>query len=366
MENMKIRVNPLPAPTWRWLRINDTEIQLPDEVTESLVETSVPEVKTGTFDEREFEILQNVETGMGGAFKDFTSAAPVDPFLFKIAEGEKAKEPLSFRIYLTGTESTVNRFYFSAPENSEYTVVMYLTAEEAAVEASGLSATLDARFFVGQGAKLRLVQVFDQPQQMSAYSDVGAHVEKAGSFEVLQIALKGAKTFLGVAADLAETEAHLGIETAYQAEAGQHVDLNYVARHRGKKTTTDMEVKGVLWEGASKSCRATVDFIRGCKESKGVEREDVLLLGENVVNKTIPLILCQEEDVEGEHGATIGDLSDEILWYFRSRGIDDETAYQLMARGRLLGSIRKIPEDKLRRELLERLQESEADTAEEA
>ena len=95
-----------------------------------------------------------------------------------------------------------------------------------------------------------------------------------------------------------------------------------------------------------------IDFIRGCKGAKGDEREDVLLLGEDIVNKTIPLILCQEEDVEGAHGATIGDLSEEILWYFRSRGIDDETASELIATGRLLGSVRKIPEKELRDTIL--------------
>ncbi len=361
MTDMNIRVNPLPAPTWRWLRVNDTEIMIPSEVTEALAETTLPQVETGTFEEGEYTVLQNMETGMGEPFREFTAAAPVDPFLFKIGEGAKAEAPLVFRIYLTGTESTVNRFCFSAPENSEYTVVMYLTGEESAKGEAALSATLDTRFIVGRGARVRLVQIFDQPEQMAAYSDVGAHVEQAGSFEVLQIVLGGAKNILGIAADLAEKDAHLGIETAYQAEAGQHVDLNYVSRHHGVETTTEMSIRGVLWEGASKNCRATVDFIRGCKGSKGSEREDVLLLGENVVNKTIPLILCQEEDVEGEHGATIGDLSDEILLYFRSRGIDDETAYRLMARGRLLGSIRKIPENSLRKELLDRLQEGEAE-----
>lgn len=51
----------------------------------------------------------------------------------------------------------------------------------------------------------------------------------------------------------------------------------------------------------------------GCAGAKGTEREDVLLLGDDIVNQTIPLILCAEEDVEGNHGASMGDLDDATL-----------------------------------------------------
>lgn len=50
------------------------------------------------------------------------------------------------------------------------------------------------------------------------------------------------------------------------------------------------------------------------------------MLGEDAVNKTVPVILCAEENVEGTHGATIGEMDDDTRFYFGSRGIDRETA----------------------------------------
>ena len=50
-------------------------------------------------------------------------------------------------------------------------------------------------------------------------------------------------------------------------------------------------------------------------------------------NKTVPLILCAEENVEGTHGASIGGLSPEMLYYFASRGIDQAAAEEIMAGG---------------------------------
>jgi Fe-S cluster assembly scaffold protein SufB len=98
-----------------------------------------------------------------------------------------------------------------------------------------------------------------------------------------------------------------------------------------------------------------VDFITGCVEAKGVENEDVLLLDEDAVNKTVPLILCTEEAVEGEHGATIGKLSDEILFYLNTRGIEEKMAYKLISAGRMASIINLIPKESLRKEIYEEI-----------
>ena len=52
-------------------------------------------------------------------------------------------------------------------------------------------------------------------------------------------------------------------------------------------------------------------------------------------NKTIPLILCTEEDVKGSHGASIGELEQGMLFYFEARGISREEAEKIVAKARL-------------------------------
>ena len=84
-------------------------------------------------------------------------------------------------------------------------------------------------------------------------------------------------------------------------------------------------------ERAKKVFRGTIDFKRGSAGSVGSENETVLLLGEDAENKTVPVILCAEENVEGSHGATIGELDEDTLFYFASRGID-RAAVERLAR----------------------------------
>ena len=59
------------------------------------------------------------------------------------------------------------------------------------------------------------------------------------------------------------------------------------------------------------------------------------MLGDDAVNKTVPLILCAEENVVGNHGATIGQLDADTLFYFESRGIAREQAEEILARAAL-------------------------------
>ena len=73
-------------------------------------------------------------------------------------------------------------------------------------------------------------------------------------------------------------------------------------------------------------------------------------MDETVRNRTVPLILCAEEDVEGAHGASIGRIDDEQVFYMQSRGIPTDKIYELMAKARIGQIVAKIgDEDTVRR-----------------
>ena len=185
--------------------------------------------------------------------------------------------------------------------------------------------------------------------------DVEWNVGKTGEYYptgiLADVILGGKNVNAGCLACLKGDKASFYERTGYKAETGAKYDFNYVARHEGKKTEADIHANGVMYQDSYKLMRQTIDFLRGCSESKGAEREEVLLMDENLVNKSIPLILCKEEDVEGEHGASIGKISDEILFYLRARGLSDESIYDLMANGKILTVISEIDDAEYEKKL---------------
>lgn len=122
--------------------------------------------------------------------------------------------------------------------------------------------------------------------------------------------------------------------------------MNYVALHEGKKSVSEIRTDGVLHENARKLFRGTIDFKKGAAGAVGNEKEDVLLLDDDVVNQTIPLILCAEEDVEGNHGATIGKLDEDLVFYLESRGMALAEIYKMMAKARIDAVLRFVPDEK--------------------
>ena len=104
---------------------------------------------------------------------------------------------------------------------------------------------------------------------------------------------------------------------------------------RAVPTRAEVSESGALDDAARKTLRATIDLVHGARGSKGNEAESVLVLGDDVVNKTMPVILCDEDDVAGNHGATIGHVRDEQLFYLACRGLDQNAAEDLFVRAKL-------------------------------
>ena len=119
--------------------------------------------------------------------------------------------------------------------------------------------------------------------------------------------------------------------------------MNYLVRCIAKKVFCNMVVKGTLQDKAQKIYRGSIDFKGGCKGAEGEEIEDVLVLSKDAINKSIPLILCDEEDIAGEHASTIGKLSKEILFYMQQRGISKTEAEKIMTEAKIRDVASAIP-----------------------
>ena len=81
--------------------------------------------------------------------------------------------------------------------------------------------------------------------------------------------------------------------------------------------------------------------------------EETLLLSPKAVNKSLPVILCDEEDVEGEHGATIGRLSADMLFYMQTRSISQKMAEELLSKAKVQAAVDLIESQSVKDEILD-------------
>lgn len=174
-----------------------------------------------------------------------------------------------------------------------------------------------------------LVALHDNEQYLDS---MGIKAEKHARVSIRQYVLGGALSALGTNVTLNGDRSRVDATLRYLVRDQEQLDVGYLVPVQGRHSRAHLDLTGVLAEGARKSLRATIDLKHGCKGSKGAEKETVLVTGNHVENKTLPIILCDEDDVEGSHGAAIGSISPEQLSYLADRGLDEKESLALFTR----------------------------------
>ena len=141
------------------------------------------------------------------------------------------------------------------------------------------------------------------------------------------------------------------VAALYLGTQSRRIDMNYVINQGAKRTEAEMEVHGALLGESDKIFRGTLNFLEGAKGSVGRENEEVMLLSPNVRNRSVPLMLSHEDDVDGHHAVSIGKMDEEKLFYLMCRGMDLAEARQLVVEAAFHPILSRIREDELRREV---------------
>lgn len=142
------------------------------------------------------------------------------------------------------------------------------------------------------------------------------------------------------------------LNTIYLGKEDQIFDLNYIGELRGEKTNINIEVQGALKDNAKKHFKGTIDFKKGCKKAKGNENESCMMLSENAKSLALPMLLCSEEDVEGNHSTSSGKIGEKELFYIMSRGLEEKEAMKLMVKARFNKILEAIKDAELKEQII--------------
>lgn len=337
-QKLNMKVNPLPVRTWNWLGMNETTLEQA-VMTEGDIKIDIPEtiVQVEDFD-NDFD---SVSTGMGSDMNKLIYLSNIETQVFQTLKEKKEKKALKLHFYYEDKAQDLNVIGLDLKENSEMIVIMDYTSSKKGQGTIGVQTKIRAE----KNAKLCLVQIQCLGDGFCCMNDIGAICQEGAEIQVIDLILGGKSTYVGCKTKLEGDRSILKADIGYLIDHQDCLDMNYVALHEGKNTVSEIHASGVLRDQAFKLFRGTIDFQRGCAGAQGEESEDVLLLDDTIINQTIPLILCAEEDVQGNHGATIGKLDEELLFYLESRGICQKEIYEMMAKARIDTICRKIPDE---------------------
>ena len=323
---MSYRVNTIPMTTWNHLKVN----YAPEVFEKGANRTDKLESYTVS------PVFDDMISGAGVDFDNDVKANASVVRTKSVAAKKGAKT------FISEYKAGVVRECLEALEGSETELVQIIASENEE------QLDLLTQIYAHKDSKIKLYILNLSGNRSDVRHSVAIRAEENADVEVVRIAMGGLHALYGIRSELIGDNSRCNVTTAYLADNDEVLDINDSSIFYGKETFSEIKATGLLSGRAYKTLRETVDFKRGCVHAIGHEGEDTVMLSDEVINLTTPLILCGEEWVEGMHAATTTRLDDDMLFYLRSRGLPLRDAKHLIIESRFSPAVDLISNKKIK------------------
>jgi Fe-S cluster assembly protein SufD len=251
--------------------------------------------------------------------------------LVHVPKGVVLEKPLYVRI-VNSTEggSLFWRLLVIADEGSRFSLV-----EEYASASPALSGYSNAavELFIEQGAKLEYVSVQNYSQETWHFATHHARVERDAELDWVAGGFGSKKGKIRIQNDLNGQGATSRVTGAYFADGNQHLDYDTFQEHIAPNTESDFAFKGALRDTASTVWRGMIRVEPDAQKTNAYQENRNLLLSPKAHADSIPGLEIMANDVRCTHGATLGRVDRDMLFYLMARGLSRAEAERLIVRG---------------------------------
>ena len=357
MENLKL--NETPVRTARNFRINNMKLE----------NIEVPEV-IPTFenviiigDTSKINIEQNADNTntnlVYGLSEELTNQVKHEAnqkikLNINNTQNEKLKEKVEAEIdfkFDDENAALIDNIEITANENTKSTVIIKYTSNQE--NESYHNGIIKAK--AEKNAELNIILVNLMNTKSNNFLAIENEFEENAKINYTIVDFGGKHSITNYYSNLLGDNCDNQLNTIYLGKENQVFDLNYIGELRGKKSNIDIEVQGALKDTSKKHFKGTIDFKKGCKKATGNENEACMLLSDTAKSIALPMLLCSEEEVEGNHSSSAGKIGEKELFYIMSRGFELKEAMKLMVRARFNQILEKIEKKELREEILQEI-----------
>jgi Fe-S cluster assembly protein SufD len=272
----------------------------------------------------------------GGAFvhvpKGVELSAPVQLLFISTAEAEAATFPRVLIVAERDSRLDLIETYASVGDAT------YLT--DAVVEV-----------FVGEGARVTHYKVQDEGAAAFHVASTRAELSRSSYYDLTTVTLGAQLSRHNIEILLGSEGAECRVDGLYIVGTGQHADTHSLIDHRVPNCASRQNYKGIL-DGRSRAVFNGRVFVR--EDARGTDAEQSnknLLLSREARVDTKPQLEIYNDDVKCSHGATVGQLDEDELFYLLSRGLHTDLARNLLTYGFAEEVVERVKFESIRAQL---------------
>ncbi len=277
------------------------------------------------------EVLDQAPVARCAAF-DNNALVALNTALFEdgayiaISDGAVIEEPVSLVFATTAGQpvSTYPRVLIAAGRDAQARIVEYYLGE------GSYFTSAVTELSAGEGAVLEHYKVQQESAEALHFHHLAAHQARSSSLASFNIALGGGMARNEIVSVLDGEGAHCALNGLYVITGKQHVDNHTTLDHAQPHATSHELYKGVLDGHSEAVFHGRIIVRQPAQKTDAIQRNRNLLLSKDAVINTKPQLEIYADDVRCTHGATVGQVDDDAVFYLRSRGIALEDARNLL------------------------------------
>jgi Fe-S cluster assembly protein SufD len=205
---------------------------------------------------------------------------------------------------------------------------------------------------VAEGATLTHVRLQQESAEAFHVNTTVAHIAERGTYDAFVLTLGARLARTEVHARLAGPNASVHLNGAQLLAGTQHADITTVVAHDAPNCASRQTVKNVLGGRSRGVFQGKIEVARPAQKTDGYQMSQALLLSPTAEIDCKPQLEIYADDVKCSHGATVGELDADQLFFLRSRGIPLASARAILVRAFLTEAL-DVVRDEAARELME-------------
>lgn len=280
------------------------------------------------------------------SFAAMNTALLDDGAFIKLAPNAELKKPLHL-IFMSVAQTNGEqagvvanpRVVIAAGDNSRATIVESHLALEGAANFTNIVNDIA----VAPGARVEHIKMLEGSDADQHISNTHARVHKDGEYVNHNIAIGGSFVRNDLHVALLEPGASTRLNGLFAMRGTQHIDNHLHVEHIAPRTFSDQFYRGVADDRGRGVFNGKVEVHKDAQKIEANQASNNLLLAKLAEIDTKPELEIYADDVKCSHGATIGQLDNNMLFYLQSRGIDAETARALLIYAFMDAVVARLP-----------------------
>ena len=286
--------------------------------------------------------LGKVVSDEDGKFSALASAMAEYGVLLYVPPGIEIEKPLHSILWVPGTQAAYfSRLLLIIGEGSSVTYV-HEAASPTSSDGSSVHAGI-VEIYLAKEAKFTFIEFQNLGQHVWNFTHERARVGRQARLDWVYGGVGSHLTKNFTELDLIAEGAEGRMSAFYFADGVQHLDHDTQQNHLAPNTTSDLLFKGALLDRSRSVWQGMIYVAPGAQMTDGYQVNRNLILDKQARADSIPGLEILADDVRCSHGATVGQLEEESIFYLMSRGLPRREAERMMVEGFFASVMERVP-----------------------